>query len=61
MKSRNIFAYIIIICALLQITLVILDEFNPVMGFLSSAVSKLFLFGFSIVSLIFSVSVLKNR
>lgn len=61
MKVRVFLSYAVIVCALLQIILVILDEFNPLMGFLTALAPKFFLLGFSLLCLVFSVLTLKNH
>ena len=59
MKSRIVLSCVLIVCALLQITLVILDEFNPMMGFLNSPAAKLFLCTFGILALICAIGSIK--
>ena len=59
MKSRIVLSCVLIVCALLQITLVILDEFNPVMGFLNSPAAKLFLCAFGVLALILAICSIK--
>lgn len=60
MKARKILAAVAMLCAALQVTLVILDEFNPVMGFLIGPAPKIFLCVFSILVLILAIGVLKQ-
>ncbi len=60
MKTRLWLAWLVIVCALLQITLVILDEFNPVLGFLTSTAPKLFLCAFSVLGVVLGIAVLKT-
>lgn len=59
MKSRIVLSCVLIVCALLQITLVILDEFNPMMGFLNSPAAKLFLCVFGVLALILAIGSIK--
>lgn len=61
MKARVFLLCMGIVCALLQISLVLLDEFNPLMGFLTALPPKLFLLGFSLACLILSFLALIGR
>ena len=61
MKSRVILPCVILVCALLQGTLVILDEFNPLMGFLTSHPAKFFLLAFSLVCIGYAAAQRKRR
>ena len=59
---RRILPHALMILAALFLVLLVLNEFNPYMGFLSSDVSKLFLLAFCAVALANGVvAVIRDR
>lgn len=60
MKARTLLACLNLTCAIILIILVILDEFNPLMGFLTTTPPKIFMLGFSLCCLILSFLALKK-
>ena len=58
MKTRlfwRVLTHATLLGALLFLTLLVLDQFNPSMDFISSDVSKLFLLGFALCAFLSSV------
>lgn len=61
-KSRSIFAHLSIIFAGVFITLTILNQYNPAMGFLTSTTSSVFILLFCISVLVLSIlTIIDNR
>ena len=52
---------LVILCALLLITMVILDEFNPLMALLTGRISKVFEIVFCILCIALAIAALRRN